>query len=389
MSSLLFSVLIGFKTLLSMMLLSVVPIVVRTNEGERLEGNLIEIRDSNLKISVGSEERSFRFDAISSLDPVTAPSIGGPVLSVRLFNGTTVAAESVVSDGEKIEIVPRQQMPLKLPLSEVKAIRFRRGSTDTDAQWLGWLEQSQRSDLLVIRREGNRLDPQQGLITSLTKETVGFDLEGTPVDAPLDRLEGVVFADPSIMPAEPQISVLDQFGSQWRVADIRVDVEASLMTLDLGEGLEHSVPLAQLSAVRWSTGMIMLAGLPPVESNFKSLVGTKVEPALLNAFFAASSVDDQHLMMHSGSRVEYRVDEGFTKLVGSVARHPDSNPGGVVTVLIELDGKEIWNEAVPENQVTGFDIPLDNARRLVIRVDDGGDGEVGDTVQVNRPRLIK
>ncbi|MGB1925478.1 MAG: NPCBM/NEW2 domain-containing protein [Rubripirellula sp.] len=389
MSILFFAAFIEFKSLFAVLLFSVIPVVVQTNEGERFEGKLLGIEDATVSIAVGSEERKFAFDAVSSIEPVNEPSGGGPVWTVQLLNGSLIAAESVVSQGDNLQIQPRRQDSLELPMKQVRSIRFRRGSPETDPQWLGWIEQSQRADLLIIRREGDRLDPQKGLVTGLTDETVGFDLEGTAVNAPLDKLEGVIFSDSPMDSTANPILVVDQFGSQWRIAGIQADLDSGNLELNLGNGMTHQIPLDQLSAIRLSSGMIMLAGLTPAESTFSTIVESRINPDLLNAFFSASIEDSNHLKMYGGSRVEYRVEQGFTKLLGSVERHPESKSSGLVTIHIELDGEEKWKHVVEEGQASGFEVPIENARRLVIRVNDGGDGEVGDTLKVSRPRLIK
>ena len=118
-------------------------------------------------------------------------------------------------------------------------------------------------------------------------------------------------------------------------------------------------------------------------------IQSRVKSSLLGAFFAADREGENDLRMHGGASVEYRVDEGFTKLVGSVERHPEARELGTMKVMISLDGDEIWTQQITGRQSKGFEIPLGDARRLVIRVDSEKDGDVGDTVRVARPRLVK
>ena len=47
-SGFIFSSFIGFKSLVSLILLAVIPVAVQTNEGERVEGKLLSIQDSTL-----------------------------------------------------------------------------------------------------------------------------------------------------------------------------------------------------------------------------------------------------------------------------------------------------------------------------------------------------
>ena len=87
--------------------------------------------------------------------------------------------------------------------------------------------------------------------------------------------------------------------------------------------------------------------------------------------------------------IEYRVEEGFNRFVGAVERDSDVSGDGEVGVRIELDGTEVWNGMLSDHQTQGFEIPLQEAKRLVIRVLRTEDGEFGDTIRLKRPRLLK
>ena len=384
-----FPAFLGIRSLLGALLVQVLPVIVNTNEGERLEGNLLGIQNSAVQIELRSGERSLPFESLSVLESQTGSVNRGPASVVQLVGGSRVGVDSVSGDGETVTLQLRGQPELQVPANQVRAIRFRRGSEQTDTQWLGWLEEEQRADMLVIRREGNRLDPQQGVVTGMQPETVGFDLEGTLLDAPIERLEGVIFASSNALAEPASISVMDSQGSEWRVQSIATDADSKHLNLAISEGILHQIALDQVASIRWSSGMVLLASSESVNSEFQTTFGSEFNPKLLNAFFAASSDDSDDLTMHGGASIEYRVDRGFTKFVGAIQRHPDAEEIGNAKVRIELDGVEKWSEVIAEGQVKGFEIPLGEARRLVIRVDRQDDGEVGDTVRVTRPRLLK
>ena len=379
----------GVGSLIGSLLLSSLPVVLETNEGERFSGPLLDIEDSSLRIEVNGSVRSIEFQSLSSLVLSKDRSESSPVFRVELSDGTRIAAETVSSSEETLEIKPRQQANLRVPLQQVRAIRFQRGRPATDSQWLGWLEQQQRSDLLVIRREGDRLDPQQGLISEIDSDSVGFDLDGTSVDAPIDRLEGVVFATREAEPASSAISVVDVFGSQWKVSDLTLADGEDELSLRLANSLQHRVPLSQVATIRWSSGLVLLATAESVDSGYSPFIKSNVSPKTLNAFFSPTVEGEADLQMHGGSSIVYRVEPGFRILAGSVQRHSKVADGGAVTVRIELDGKEMWRETLEDRRSRGFEIPLTEARRLQIYVDQDGDGDVGDTVQLTRPRLVK
>ncbi|MGC6447649.1 MAG: hypothetical protein ACON5J_14575, partial [Rubripirellula sp.] len=127
------------------------PVIVNTNEGERLEGNLLGIQNSAVQIELRSGERSLPFESLSALESQTGSVNRGPASMVQLVGGSRVGVDSVSGDGETVTLQLRGQPELQVPANQVRSIRFRRGSEQTDTQWLGWLEEEQRADMLVIR----------------------------------------------------------------------------------------------------------------------------------------------------------------------------------------------------------------------------------------------
>ncbi len=195
----------------------------------------------------------------------------GPTYLVTLVGGSRIAAQALSSTQSELIIEPRRQSPLQVPFKQVKAIRFRAAAATTDPQWLGILEREQRGDALVIRRAADRLDPQQGLVTSVNTETVDFDLDGTPVKAPVDRLEGVVFGGTPNVESNANIRVSDVYGSTWAVRSLAPSQGEQPLRMQLSGSMEHELPLDQIASILWSGGVRMLAEEKPASSNVPAL----------------------------------------------------------------------------------------------------------------------
>ncbi len=93
--------------------------------------------------------------------------------------------------------------------------------------------------------------------------------------------------------------------------------------------------------------------------------------------------------MVGGSSIEYRIEPGHRILTGSVRRSQNVAKAGEVIVKIELDGKSVWQETLLDAEPRGFELPVEESRRLAIKVDSGKDGDLGDSVRISRPRLLK
>jgi hypothetical protein len=295
----------------------------------------------------------------------------------------------LTSTDSELIIEPRRQNPLHVPFKQVKAVRFRAAAPTTDPQWLGILERDQRGDALVIRRAGDRLDPQQGLVTGVSSEAIQFDLDGTPVNAPVDRLEGVVFGGAKEIESNANIQVSDVYGSSWAVMSLQPSDGEQPLKMQLSSSLQHELPLDQIGSIRWSGGVRMLADEMPASQEFRPYLTTSVDRKLQDAFFGPVVEGSTDLRMQGGSSIEFRIEPGYQTFSGAVSRHGNVAKAGSVTVRIELDGKVIWEQSLVDAELRGFELPLQGARRLAIRVDHDADGELGDTVRIARPRLLK
>ncbi len=56
---------------------------------------------------------------------------------------------------------------------------------------------------------------------------------------------------------------------------------------------------------------------------------------------------------------------------------------------IKLDGEVVWTESVTDAEPRGFELDFNKARRIILEVDAGDDGDVGDNIRFLRPRLLK
>ena len=384
---------VGFSLLLKtvcVFVLSVLPVSVKTNDGKVLEGDLDGFTRSSLLLSQNGEIVEYPFDDLLSLRPVDAGEETPPTFGrVILVGGSSVFTQDLALIDNHLLIELRRQNRLRVPIKQVKAIRFRAASVATDAQWLGILDGQSRGDTLVIRRPGNRLDPQQGVVESIENAAVAFDLDGTKINAPIDRLEGVIFAGTQAIVENADIRVTDVYGSNWSIVSIEPSRGDQPLQMRLSNSVLHELPLHDIDSIRWSGGFSLLADEKPARTSFQPYFQTKVGADLLADFFAPNPDGDGDLRVYGGSSIEYRIEPGFHMFAGTVRRDRNVTQAGEVTVRIELDDKKVWEEQLRDAEPRGFELDVQQSRRLTIRVDSRDDGELGDTVRFSRPRLLK
>lgn len=375
--------------LFGVVVLAVLPVVVETNDGNKIHGELSGFTADALLLNEAGKTTTVPFIDLSSMRPTEADGRVAPQKQVALTNGSRIFVTDLKLNDDGLFIEPRRQDSLLLPINRVRAIRFRRSTAETDAQWLGLVNSEHRGDTLVIRRPGNKLDPQQGVILSITSETVEFNLEGTTVNAPTIQLEGIIFGGSEEINETPSIRVTDIYGSNWAVTGIKPNQEGQPLTMQLDGQTEHAISLDQIARIDWSSGISILAMEKPVTSSFRSYLPTKLDPSLLNRFFGPQSDQESDLIVNSGSMIEFRIGPEYQTVAGTVQRNPSNGKASKLAVNVKLDGKVVWTQTLSDATARGFEIDVNEARRVIFEVENGGDGNLGDTVRFSRPRLLK
>jgi len=369
--------------------LAVLPVVVETTDGKKIRGEFSGITDTKLMITADGSVREFPFNNLLSMESTDFTPKVPPATSIALANGSKIFTGDLKLDDDGVLIQPRRQPPLLTAVKKVRWIRFRKSATETDAQWLGLSNVESNRDTLVIRRPGNRLDAQQGIILTINDTTVEFDLDGTRINAPINQLEGLIFGGEPEIDETPSIRITDIYGSTWSLSQIEPGDGSKPFKVQLDESMQHTLPLEQIARIDWSSGIRMLAEERPTASEYKTYLSTKVAPTLLTSFFGPRQEGKNDLLLYGGSTLEYRLDPKFKKVAGTVVRGDTSGVTGKLSVNVKLDGEVVWSEELSDTEPRGFEIETNGARRILLEVDLGGDGDVGDTVLFRRPRLIK
>ncbi|MCO8120201.1 NPCBM/NEW2 domain-containing protein [Stieleria sp. TO1_6] len=366
-----------------------VVVKVQTVSGQQIEGNWVGVTDQAIEIESDSTPQQVAIDNLLSLRPVaTAESNGGPVIHVALSNGSSIAAQQLSWDEGTIQIEPRRQSVIAMPVDQVRSIRFRPGTAATDPQWLGLVEKDHRNDVMVIRRDNDQLDPIGGVVVGLDNDKLLFELDGDKIEAPLARLEGVVFRSTAAANTSPPVKVTDIYGSVFLSSRLEPSESVEAIEIRLPGQVTHQIKMDQIRSITWAGGRVMLSSESPAESEMTPYLSTKVPTKLIADWFGPHA-DGEDLVTSAGGSVEYRVGAGFETLAGSVGRDQGVDVGGAVLIKILVDDQVQWEQTLADSTPMGFRIPVANARRVRLEVLPGDDGDVGDQVRFSKPRLIK
>lgn len=367
---------------------------VTTLDGKTLDGKLIEIGKAGVRLETSDATATsvLSLEQVLSIKRLERPTVAPATARVGLSSGSRIAVDAVTSEGSTAELTVRNQRVISLPLKKVRWIRFRGSSTAVDPQWLGLIDRQRVSDSLVVRRPGDSIDEISGIVLAIKTDSISFDLDGDTMQAPVSRLEGVLFSnsgDPPIT-SEAAVIVDDIYGSRWFATSLGERNESEV-ELNLAEGLKHRMPLDQLGGIELIGSVEFLASQTPVESAYIPQLSIGLSPDLVNKWFGPEIIEGNDLVVRATSLIEYRVSPEYQTFAGSIDFDPAVTSGGRCDVRISLDAKPVWQETfeVSDPSPKGFELPLGGARRVRIEVLAGGDGDIGDSVKIRQPRLTK
>ncbi len=369
----------------------IAPVQLTTNDSKTVQGNLESITADSVTVTLADgQQKTIRTDQIASLKFPQSEEKTGPITRLGTIDGSQIAVQDFSFDGKTLTAEPRRQSSIALPAEQLRWLRFYSPSPISDPAWLGLLDESRRNDTLAIRRDEGKLDQIEGLVESISKDRVGFNLDGSSIEAPIKRLEGIVFAS-NANSSVNSVSITDVYGSVWKAKKIVLDKDAEQLQLSLSDSLVHRIPVAQVRAIQWSGGVTYLAAEEPTASKFApyiSISSTDYQERA-SVWFGPEGPGDNSIVLHATSQVTYRVGADMKQFAGSFARTAQQKMGGSVTAKILLDDKAIWEQKLDDDKSKGFDLDIEGGRRLTIEVLAGDDGDLGDVVTLNRARLTK
>lgn len=337
-----------------------------TIDGDSVSGQLGNLTGSSLSaILAGGESKQWDLTEIARIQ-FDGSEKTSPPARVVLRGGSEVASAATSMEDEKLLVRSIGQPSFTVSIRSVQSVRFRAPSSATDADWLALVEEPQRRDRLVIRREGNALDPIEGTVLEINRDSVSFDLSGNIVDAPLKKLEGVIFSTTTDRETEKPIRVRDQRGSNWMADQVNWNASDGSLRLDLGNDITHSIPLKELLEIQFSGGILYLSDAEVAEQRQPESLKALLGEDFASTWFATET-DTKNLTTVLSSDHVIRIPEGYQKLVAAVRVASEVDQFAPLTVSVLLDNRVAWTLEIQDRKPHGLILPIEDARRLTLR----------------------
>lgn len=362
-------------------------------DGDRYPARWLGVSAHGLKLNVEGEDRTVPLDALQRIERAEPLGKTSPSTVVTLRDGSTLPVDGVTLQGDTAELRLRRHGKISLPVRQLARIRFRPPSAAVEAAWQNYVEGQGAEDQLVIRRGTDTLDTAGGVIKAIAEEAVTFELGGSPLEAPRQRLEGVIFGGAAAGPSgTARLQIVDAYGIQLNAVRIDVGPTPETMKVTTQGGIAVPLRLEYLQRLALAGQSFNLATAEPLASRFEPFIGLPeaVAAQQAEAWLGPQTTPRGTLVMPSRSERTYRIEPGFQRLVTEIQIDPQVTLGGHCDVSLRLGDEVRWEQRLRLGQpAVAVDLPLGSASRLTIRVDYGEDGDVGDIVHFRSPRLLK
>lgn len=390
-----------YSILLSAALLELPAARLETLSGERVEGQLKEINDATVTLSVAEAPRSIPVTEILQLEltpatpatPVQPTEPAAEELHVALHDGTKLAATKFEIKSSKVRFESALVGPLQAPVAGLSYVRFASGTAKAEEAWTALLQKESKRDVLVIRK-GDVIDHLTGVIGDVGTK-VNFLLDGEDVPVSREKVFGLIYARRTTTAPKPKCQVYSAQGDVLPVS--RLSWDGKSLEGRLLSGTEVKIPIEKVQTLDYSLGKLRyLSQMEPREVKYvpffdvtwtyrrdRNLEGGPIR--------VGGKTYERGLALHSRTLLRYRLGGEFRRFQTVMGIDQTIERHGNVHVVISGDGKTLHESDV---RVKDAPVPLDlditGVRDLEILVDFGADlKDTGDRLDLADAKVKK
>lgn len=365
----------------------------------KIRGELLSLDTESARFATEAGEIQLSLGELRRVSFYDHPAASSPVDQwLTLRDGTQIPITSVVLDaGAKGVLKVDRTCEIVLPTEHIADVRFKSLTPAQSTQWEAYRQSRLSADMLVLVRSEEVLDKIEGIVASISPETVNFEFSGQTVPAPITKLAGLRFFSNRDAPLSRLAAVVkDVYGGSWQANELGLAPADKEVRIKLRCGAEVGLPLSMIQEIDFSVGsQKYLSELPAVDRTTQGrLALAKSIPGSDNIFGADSpvggSVSSSNIEFFGGGSVTYRVPEGFTQLSGSVELSPQGGKTTPCVVQVLIERKVAWEKELASiRQPESLEIPVKQDQRVQLIVKSSSPLPVGDIVVFRDLRFLK
>lgn len=393
---------------LLLMVLTAIVVNVDLLDGQRLEGEFVELSEQGLTISLSNgQSRFFSRGGLRTARFPGSDDIQTAPVFVQLTDDSVVPCDSVLLADGKLAAT-RHANQWTAPEATVRAIRWPLANEKTDDQWNEIIDKAGTEDILVIRREQS-LDYLKGVVLAVSEAAIQFEFSGTSIPVPLAKAAGVILARQTKTRAAPRLQLTTRDGGRWLLRSaVSNNRQLELLSMD---GVRRSMSTEEIAEIQFpQLGAVFLTDLEPTAFEFEPFIGSQLDETIkrLNAPSANGSADGVTLRLAdprsatgwrsfrhgmsltSRTRLVYRLAGKYQRFQATAGIDPLAPSQADAELKLFADEREIYSRSLRSaDPISLIDVDVQGVRRLSILVDYGANMDIGDRVVLGDARLTK
>jgi hypothetical protein len=385
-----------------------VDVDVALADGSIQSGRLESLAGEHVVITQAEGRREFAWSGLRQIRFSHSSLPADATQHAVLTDGTRLTISGIQSVGDQVTLQGVvSSAAWEIPRSQLQAVRLMALEGELEATWRDVAQSAPKSDMVVIRRQDQRLQSIEGVLGDVNEAIVKFQFEGEWIDVRRARVAGLVYAVPDGPPPGLPIGQLALTDSSELPVQ-RVELHDNQLGVITPNGSQFSFPLERVRHVDFAaTSTVYLSDMDPETTTVRPYV---LVPALTDAnrrwyepqrdrrlsrepFVATIEGIERSfnkgLGLHSHTEVVYRLAGNFRRFLAIAA--VDSTDGqGQLEVIVQADGREVFRESFQAGEEPRpIDVDLSGVNRMHIVVDYGHHGDVGDQISLYDARFIK
>lgn len=377
---------------------------IRTIDGANHIGEITSLDSSEVKLRSGEGDKitSFPLKEVISIDWNNAARnvTRVPYLKVKLIDGTLVYCLTLEMKAKQIELLLINGHRWTVTFDQVHAIVCDAQDTASLAAFEALEAERPKEDVIRVQsREGNNIEPYQGLIqeanaqgTRLVFKAVGLD-QASNID--VARLRGLYFHRSNVGVGPQAIArIYDAFGNCFTATAWQWGKSDCTLTTQLGKQLV--LPNSTITKMDLTPGkLVYLSDLEPLKVEespiladlFRYRKDKNLEGGPLSV---GRRIYEKGLALHSRTILEYDI-KGYSSFRCTLGLDDAMAGSAHALVRIEGDDKVLLSTNINsrENKPQQVNVDIKGLQKLRIVVDYGEDLDLGDHINLADARLIK
>ncbi|MBC7965444.1 MAG: NPCBM/NEW2 domain-containing protein [Fuerstia sp.] len=387
-------------------------------DGQSHSGPLSAITASDVEITENGALIKLPIDDVMAIEfPVTAPADSGESQMLFFSDGSEIHGTSIARTAKSLTAQTVLLGAVEAKVDAVHAVRLQADNPSFTQQWNTFLKRdSDKDNLVVVKRDGSGLDFLAGIVSSVTAANVEFLLDGETIPVPSERVYGIVFGRPpgsKTGTSGPHVAIQLTSIAGDVLNTKTIVLEGDQLKAESAWGQMVSIPLNQLRKIDLSSGRIQFLsempalverfdGIDPENSLFAGLIAPEQQKLLFgpqrNMTIERQSrlrlrgrEFSKGLCIHSRSEMQWELERRFSALECVVGIDDEVAFNGSHAVALKITGDD---NVLFEKLIATTDdpiplrLPLDGVSMLTILVDFGDGSSVCDWLDIADGRLV-